>query len=81
MARRRPRCTALDRRPWPGIVCMHGEAAIGWPRVATRAHCHRCLVFVTDALARFHAAVQRGDMDADGFTPHDRKMQAKRAAR
>jgi len=46
-----------------------------------RHHCDQCAAEVAALIALYQQAQARGEYDADGYTPNERKAQQKRAAR
>lgn len=43
-------------------------------------HCAQCAAFVAEQCREFEAAVPRGEYDAEGYTPAERKALRRRAA-
>lgn len=57
--------------------CAFGETGLGW---LGPHHCLQCMLEVVRACQAFDAAVARGEFDAEGYTPKERRVQAKRRA-
>jgi len=56
-------------------VCAYGETGEGW---TGQHHCHRCEAEVDAACEWMRQAILRGEYDEQGYTPLERKAQAKR---
>lgn len=56
-----------------GLACAFGEPWMG-PHPLCEAEVDR-------SIREFHAAVARGEYDAEGYTPAERRMQAQRAGK
>lgn len=67
---------AID--PPTGLTCAFGQP---WPGDhVTPSGCPSCQAEIERLCAEFKAAVARGEYDEQGYTPNERKAQAKRKA-
>jgi hypothetical protein len=66
---------------WALLTCAHGEPSNGGkaPGWTGPHHCAGCAEAVLAASRRFRAAVARGEYDAEGYTPAERRAQARKA--
>lgn len=60
---------------WRDLVCAYGQTGIGWEGPH---HCAQCAADVEQACEQFDADVRAGKYDEQGFTPAERRAQAKR---
>ncbi len=62
----------MQRRLWadPTLPCAYGETGEYWPGPH---HCEACNAAVLEAVAFMAAARARGEYDAQGYTPLERR--------
>ena len=65
--------TALER--YVSTPCLYGESGVGW---LGPDHCGSCMLEVAADIRAFHADVQAGKYDAEGYTPRERAALAKK---
>lgn len=54
----------------PKLVCAFGSDGADWPGPH---HCAACAALVTEMVARFEAAVARGEYDREGYKANERR--------
>jgi len=59
---------------WTSLTCAFG---VPWRQHFKGERCPACVAAVDEGRARFAALVAAGLMDAEGYTPNERRMQAK----
>lgn len=60
-----------------GPACAFGETGEGW---LDAHHCPSCAAYVAEAVGAMAQARARGEHDAEGYTPADRRAQQRRAS-
>lgn len=59
------------------MTCGFGDTGEGWDG---DHHCYQCWRLVRDMCRQFARDVRAGKFDAQGYTPNERKAQAKKRA-
>lgn len=59
------------------LLCAFGQTGEDW---RGPHHCAECAAEVGRACREFETAVARGDLDAQGYTPAERRAQQRRRA-
>jgi hypothetical protein len=58
-----------------GGLCAYGQTGIGW---GGPHHYWSCYIATAEGCRQFDAAVVRGEYDAEGYTPAERRKLAKK---